>query len=145
MGRLIPEGIKWLGVFLLFMAAGAFIHSRQNDPIVGSWIGIHGTPPSTGSNFGWVFNNNKISKRYINGKLYKEYTYKLSQTPNHCGVDMSDRLNHFPNNRILILTNTKTGKKTCSLVYKLTDKRLILSSYQAETASGVDTLKKVQQ
>ena len=129
-----------IGFVMVVLFLCGFIIIRQNNPIVGTWIGLH----STNATGRWVFTSNNKFKEYYHNKLDEEYTYKLSQTPNHCGVDMSDRLNHFPNNRILILTNTKTGKKTCSLVYKLTDNRLILSSYQAETASGVDTLKKVQ-
>jgi len=125
---------------VLFLCA--FIYISQNNPIVGTWIGIHSTNSSNGR---WVFASDKKLKRYIGGKLYKKYTYKVSKTPNHCGVDMSKRLDHFPKNRILILTNTKTGKKTCGLIQKLTNNRLVLSSYQAETASGIDTLKKVQQ
>ena len=137
MGRLIHKSIKWLGLFILFIAVSAFIYSRQNNPIVGSWIGIH----SNNKQGKWVFTSNKF-KEYYEGNLDEEYTYKLSQTPNHCGVDMSERLKHFPNNRILILTNTKTGKKTCGLVFKLTDKRLILA---AVGNAHTDSLKKVQQ
>ena len=127
-----------IGICVFFIAASAFILSRQNNPIIGTWIGLH----STNATGRWVFTSNNKFKEYYHNKLDEEYTYKLSQTPNHCGVDMSERLNHFPNNRILILTNTKTNNKQCYLVYKLTDKRLILAAFgNAHT----DSLKKVQQ
>ena len=115
-----------------------FIIIRQNNPIVGTWIGLHSTI-ATGR---WVFTSNNKFKEYYHDKLDEEYTYKLSKTPNHCGQDMSQRFKLYPNEQILILTNTKTGKKQCNLVYKLTDKRLILAAFgNAHT----DSLKKVQQ
>jgi len=140
MGRLIHKSIKWLGFFILFIAAGAFMYSRQNDPIVGTWIGIHET--STKSKM--VFTNNHKMKVYYQGHLKTTENYKLSSTPHHCDADMSKRLKQYPGESILITTNPKTGEKHCALVYKLTENRLIYKNFRDFT-SGIDTLKKVQQ
>jgi len=130
-----------IGVCMFFIAVSAFIYSRQNNPIVGTWVGLHSSKKYK-NQYSWTFTSDNKFKRYFGGQLTKYNTYKLTKTPNHCGVDMSDRLNHFPNNRILILTNTKTNNKQCYLVFKLTDKRLILAAFgNAHT----DSLKKVQQ
>jgi len=128
-----------LTLFTLIILS-AFMLNKQNNPIIGTWIDIHSTNTSNGR---WVFTSNKF-KEYYEGNLEEEDTYKLTKTPHPCGIDMSKRLQMYPKNRILILTNTKTGKKRCSLVYKLTNKRLILAAL-TRAHIEVDTLKKVQQ
>lgn len=130
-----------VGVCIFFIAASAFIYSRQNNPIVGTWIGLHSSKKYI-NKYSWTFTSNNEFKRYFGGQLTKYNKYKLSKTPNHCGVDMSKRLQMHPKNLILILKDTETEKKQCYLVYKLTNKRLVLSAFRN---AHIDTLKKVQQ
>lgn len=125
------------------MVLSAFMLNKQNNPLAGTWIGLGNSSFSNGVyQWRWVFKSNKKLKRYENGKLYKEWTYNLTRTPKHCGVDMSKRLKIYPKNYILILTNTKTHEKQCNLVYKINKNLLIWSSYRAP--AYVDTLEKVK-
>lgn len=123
---------------VILIVLGAFLWNKQNNPIIGTWIGLHSTNTKTRE----VYTANGKHKLYIDGKLMETDTYKLSKAPNHCGVDMSKRLQLYPKESILILTDTKTGKKHCSLVYKLTKNLMVLRGFDDYTA-GVDSLKKV--
>lgn len=123
---------------MVLVVISAFILNKQNNPIVGTWIGIHRTNTKTRS----VYMANGKVKYYIFGKLSAIEKYKLSKTPKHCGIDESKRLEMYPKEQILIITDTKTNKKVCFLVYKLTENRFIKSPYGS---GAVDTLKKVHQ
>src|SRR5699024_7290720 len=114
-------GFPTILILLIFFGISAFIVSNQNNPIVGTWIGIHHTNTKTRS----VYMANGKVKYYIFGKLSAIEKYKLSKTPKHCGINESKRLEMYPKEQILIITDTKTNKKVCFLVYKLTENRFI--------------------
>lgn len=127
-------------VLILFPCISSCSQNRQNNPIVGTWIDIH----STTTEIREVYTADGKYKFYYEGKLITTSTYKLSNKPNPCGVDMHQRLQLYPNDQFLIYTNTKTNKKNCSLVYKLTENLLVRRSFRDFT-SGADSLKKVYQ
>lgn len=130
-------GLAAILLVLIYIIISAFMQLHQNKPIVGTWIGIHSTNTTTRE----VYTADGKYKFYYEGRLMTTNTYKLSNKPNPCGVDMHRRLQLYPNNKFLIFTNTKTNKKQCYLVYKLTENRLITSPFGS---ASVDSLKKVQ-
>lgn len=124
-------------LIVLLVSLGAFMLSSQNNTIVGTWIDIHSTSTATRS----VYTADGKAKFYIDGQLQATELYELSKTPNHCGFDLSKRLELNPEESILILTDTKANKKYCFLVYKLTEDRFISSPFGS---ASIDSLKKVQ-
>lgn len=108
---------------LLILCGSAFIQNQPGDTIVGTWI----SHPDGNSK--WVFSSDSTVKIYYKGNLKKSYTYKLSKTPLHCGVDMSERLQQYPDESILILTNSESSKKRCYLVYGFDEVNLGISLF----------------
>lgn len=123
-------------LLVFFSISAAFIVSKQNNPIVGTWIGIHSTSTMTRE----VYTADGTYKFYYEGKLMATETYKLSKTPIHCGIDESERLKLYPEESILIMMDSKTNKKKCYLVYKLTENRFITSAFPAAPESMVQKI-----
>lgn len=130
-------GLVAIVIIMIPISLWAFTWNYQNNPIVGTWIGIHKTSTQTRV----VFTADEY-KYYFKEKLMATYNYEITNKTNPCGADMSMRLELYPDDQFLILIDMNTNEKHCYLVYELTENRFIYSPFGS---ASVDSLKKVYQ
>ena len=111
---------------LLILCSSTFIQHQPGDTIVGTWI----SQPKENSK--WVFSDS-TAKIYYQDKLDGSYIYTISRTLDHCGYDVSDRLQKYPDESILTLTNAQTSEKECYYVYSISIDHLSLSPFGSST------------
>jgi len=103
--------------------------TQTQKEIVGRWSAIQGGESK------WVFTKSGKTKTYIkkdsatNFSLFAKYTYNISRSGTHCGIDESDRLQRYPDESILTLKNTQTNSKKCFLIFGITRDYLTLSPF----------------
>jgi len=102
--------ITLIGVFILLLGNCTTAYSQNqtgdmitqaHEDIIGTWLSAEG------ENTKWVVTDSQI-KTYYKGQLNDTFTYNISREPNHCGYDVSDRLEKYPSESILVLTRAFT-------------------------------------
>ena len=100
----------------------AYTQNQSQYSIVGTWISDPGGLAK------WIFTSDGKTKTYYKGELNDTFTYSISRSPIHCGYDVSDRLEKYPHESILTLTNIQTNKKRCYYC-NFDDENLILNYF----------------
>jgi len=120
-----------ISVFLICQPTYSQVYTNDTvqqayQDIVGMWISAEE------DNSKWAVKENHI-KTYYENELENTYTYQISIGKIHCGYDMSKRLEKYPWESILILTNIHTNKKKCYHVYGLDQKVLSIRPFGNST------------
>lgn len=120
-----------IGIFAFFLGScktaypqnetGDVVTQAQED-ILGTWVSAEG------GNTKWVVTDSQI-KTYKEDRLDKTYNYSILRTANHCGYDVSDRLEKYPWQSILTLNDTQSDKKKCYYIYGINNSHLTLSPF----------------
>ena len=123
--------IIYIGIFVFLLCLGREAYSQhktsevvtqaQKD-IVGTWISAEG------GNTKWVITESHI-KTYYKNQLDDTYSYRISRESNHCGYDVSKRLEKYSWQSILTLSKTQSNTEKCYYIYGISNNHLSLSPF----------------